>query len=140
VLAEVVGSNHPTRSTFINLVDYGIVEFHFLTVVGKNVLISSHYNKGKKKKKSDWVPVLQKRVCCCDYCSLVIMLLYACSTLSCFFFGRNYLLIGKYFLFSFFCSCSSGTLSGIAGCSTYCSIHAKHYHRTKRLSRISRYS
>jgi hypothetical protein len=32
-MAEVVGSNHPTRSIFINLVNYGIILSHFLLVV-----------------------------------------------------------------------------------------------------------
>jgi hypothetical protein len=36
-LVEVVGSNHPTRSTFINLVSYRIKSPLILTIVGQMV-------------------------------------------------------------------------------------------------------
>jgi hypothetical protein len=42
VIAEVVGSN-PTRSTFINLVNYGIELSSFLVVVGQNPHEPSYY-------------------------------------------------------------------------------------------------
>ena len=38
-LAALVGSNHPTRSIFINLVNYGIISSSFLTSVGQKVVI-----------------------------------------------------------------------------------------------------
>jgi hypothetical protein len=34
-LAEVVGSNHPTQSTFINLVEHGIILASFSIIVGQ---------------------------------------------------------------------------------------------------------
>jgi hypothetical protein len=47
--AEVVGST-PTRSTFINLVKYGIVLSLILTIVGQ---IQQQKQKRKRKKEND---------------------------------------------------------------------------------------